>query len=203
MSSLDAADCCSGTARTYLDESFRRVNTSLGFYLFAAACLEVHAEEETRDQLRRALPGRMARFHWGTDSDEQHKRAIGAVARLDLLSVTVFVQKDVPERKQERHRQHALWNIVPKLASRCQHSLIFEARERSQDRIDTKTLGSITKSKVGGPKFSYTFGRPLDEPLLWLPDIVLGATGLMLTGRTDRWWRRLPNKPELIHLDPP
>ena len=203
MSSPDAADCCSGTTRTYLDESFRRVNANSGFYLLAAVSLEVNAEETTRGELRKALPGRMPRFHWRTDSDKQHKKAIEAVARLDSLSMTVFVQAEVPERKQERHRQHALWNVAPKLGDRCQHTLIFEARERSQDRRDTKTLGSITKSGVGGPKFSYTFGRPLDEPLLWLPDIVLGATGLMLVGNSDRWWRKLPREPELIHIESP
>lgn len=200
---MSEVDCCAGSSRAYVDESFRTVERRSGFYLVAAVALEVEAEEAARRMLRKALPGRMERFHWRSDSDSQHERVIGAIAEMDGLSMTVFVQEGVDERRQERYRQHALWNVVVELGGQCHHSLIFEARERSQDRIDTKTLSNITRSRAGGPKFNYTFGRPLDEPLLWLPDALLGATGLMLTGRTDRWWRRLPNKPELIHLDPP
>ncbi len=201
VSTEAAGDCCNGATQTYLDESYRRAPQNGGFYLFAAVSLEAQHEENARSELRKALPGKMERFHWHTDSDRQHKRALEALTLIaDSLDIVVFAQSGVPPDRQERNRQHALWNVVPTLADRCAHNLTFEGREKSQDQIDSKTLSSISKSNAGGQRFSYGFSRPLDEPLLWLPDMVLGATGLMLTDRTSKWWAMLTVEPELIDV---
>lgn len=179
--------------RAFVDESFRENVGGFGVYLFAAVSVAANREDEIRDRLRRALPGRLSRFHWSRDRDEVRERALAVLRTADLAGLTVY-RLDVPRAWSEKARQHALWNLVQRMRERDVHDLIFEARERTQNNKDDRTLHAVSRSQVSSPEFRYAFMRPLDEPLLWLPDSLAGAYGEALRdGGSDRYLTSLPD----------
>jgi hypothetical protein len=149
-------------------------------------------EEEIRERLRRALPGRLKRFHWRDDRDLVRERALAIMRTADLAGLTVYRSR-VGTRASERVRQHGLWNLVAWLRDRNVDDVLFEARERGQTAKDEATLHQISRSSVSSNDFRYAFIRPFDEPLVWLPDYLAGAYGESLrTGGTDRYVETLP-----------
>ena len=179
--------------RAFVDESFRRDRSGAGVYLFAAVTVAAEHEDEIRVRLEHALPGRLERFHWRKDREEVRNRALDVMRSVEIVGLTVF-QRGVPEAAAERARHHALWNLVQCMRDANVHDLVFEARERSQNNKDMRTLHSISRSKVSSERFRYAFNRPLDEPLLWLPDYLAGVCGEALrAGGTDAYLRSLPD----------
>jgi len=194
--------CCDRSTRTFIDESFHSGETGPGTYLFAAVSLNVSEQESVRQRLRAALPGKLSRFHWRVDSSETRAVATAVLAGLPIKGI-VIVQLLVPARQQERFRQHGLWNLVVELKERCCHDLVFEARESAQNKRDQDTLSSIVRSGVAGDRFTYTFGRPLDEPLLWLPDTLVGVYASNHHHGDAQYWNTLEQHPEVVEIPPP
>jgi hypothetical protein len=59
--------------------------------------------------------------------------------------------------------------------------VVLEERQRRQDDADMQLLSVLRAAKiVGGLRIRHTSGT--DEPLLWLPDFVAGATGAARRG---------------------
>lgn len=195
--------------RAYVDESFRPTGSGMGVYLFAVVALAPAEEQPLRDRLVRALPGRARRFHWHDDRDAIRQRAGRLLSEARVVRLVLFRTR-VPQRQQERARQHALWNLVVDLRDREIHDVTLEARERRQDDRDKRNLAAIVRSGVAGPEFRYGFARPLDEPLLWLPDTLAGlagavqAAGPAARGAAVPWTRTLYAEmaPEQIVLPP-
>jgi hypothetical protein len=181
--------------RAFVDESFRLDGTGRsGAYLFAAVTVAADREDELRVRLKHALPGRLTRFHWRKDRDEIRQRALEVMRTSDILGLTVY-RLGVSVSAAERARQHALWNLVQYLRETDVHDLVFEARERRQNAKDERTLHSISRTTVSSDRFRYSFSRPLDEPLLWLPDYLAGACGEALrSGGSDRYVASLPDE---------
>lgn len=173
--------------RSFIDESHRAAVDG-GTYLFGAVCVPPRAEAAVRDTLRRSLPGGIQRFHWRKDRNEVRLRGISALAQLDLEAATVY--RGQVHRKQERARQDALWSLAYDQHQREIHDLVFEARERTLNRKDSRTLENIQRTL---PSLRYTFVRPLDEPLLWTADYLLGAVGEWLEHGDDKYVRQLPD----------
>lgn len=192
--------------RAFVDESFRPTRSGLGIYLFAVVVLAAVDEQPLRDRLRRWLPGRARRFHWHDDRDAVRERATRVLCAAPASSL-VLLRRDVPQQLQERARQHALWNLVVELRDRDIHDVTLEARERRQDDHDKRNLAAIVKAGIAGSGFRYAFARPLDEPLLWLPDTLAGLAGSIQTtspAPTPAWARDLYAEisPEQITLPP-
>jgi len=189
--------------RAFVDESFRARSDGTGVYLFAAVTVAPEQEEEIRDRLRRALPGRMERFHWREDRDPVRERGLAVMRAAELVGLSVY-RLDVPRTASERARQHAMWNLVEIMRSRDVHDLVFEARERSQNKKDERTLHSISRARVSANVFRYAFARPLEEPLLWLADYLAGAIGEQLRdGGNGRFLESLPDELLDRHELPP
>lgn len=193
--------CCDRTTRAYVDESFRNNRGGSGMYLFGAVLVSQGEEEAIRRALRLNLPRSLARFHWHNDS-----RSVRMIATQTLAAtptgMTVLFTADIPAQKSERYRQHALWELVVQLEHRCGHDIVFESRERTQNQRDEETLESILESGAGG-EFSYRFALPLDEPLLWLPDTLLGVAGMKLAHDEREYWDILGRKPDVVEIPPP
>lgn len=190
--------------RAFVDESYRGTSDGSGVYLFAVVELPPEAEEDLRADLRRALPGRVSRFHWRDDKDSVREKPATILARSAAVSHVLF-RCHVDRRRQERARQHALWNLVVGMRERGTAEAVFEARERRQNDKDATTLSAIVSAGVGGPDFRFTFGRPGDEPLLWLPDTLAGMAGTRLTRPGPHWFDELYSEcgVEEVELSPP
>ncbi len=166
------------TTRVYIDESIR---SDAGLYLFGAVCIEPSSEVPIRRALLAALPSGIRRFHWRHDSRQHRLAILRLLEHVPATSIVLF-QAGIDPRKAERHRQHLLWNLAATLDREFGvNDLVFESRETSQNAKDARTLRGISQTGVAGPDFRYTFARPLDEPLLWLPDTIAGACGMSIT----------------------
>jgi hypothetical protein len=68
--------------------------------------------------------------------------------------------------------------------ARIEHisGLTFESREPHNDQIDKATIIGLQRSRIASPSLVYDFKTPLDEPLLWLPDVMAGAIAASSTG---------------------
>lgn len=176
--------------RAYIDESFRGDDGN-GCYLFAAVILAAQHEEDARDALRKALPGRLSRLHWRVDQRGLRAKGIKVLSSLPLQGLVLY-RLEVERKSAERARQHAMWNLIAELGRRDVHDAVFEAREPGQNKKDQKTLHAISRAGVAGPGFRYTFTRPHDEPLLWLPDYLAGAAGEYLHTGSGRYLGMLP-----------
>ena len=179
--------------RAFVDESYRAVDGDRGVYLLSLVTVAADVEEGVRDRLRRCPPGRAARLHWREDSREVRHRGLAVLAddqhRLSGLTVLTV---EVARRRQERARQHALWNAVHAMHERDVHDLVFEGRQRRQDARDAKTLANIYRLPRLRDCCRHSVGRPLDEPLLWLPDYLAGAVGERWIGGDGRYADSLP-----------
>lgn len=184
--------------RAFVDESYRS-GLAGGTYLFAAITLSPDQEVRARHRMRRACPSRGGRLHWRTDRAEIRRRGLAAMAALPLDGVTLY-RADVADARQERARQHGLWNLVFDQASRGVADLVLESRERRLNDRDDLTLTQLDSILDGGLRF--VFARAQDEPLLWAADYLLGAVGAHLAGN-DRHVDGLPDRLRRVELLPP
>jgi hypothetical protein len=177
-------------SRAFVDESYRSGERGEGLYVFSAVTVAATREDELRERLRRALPRRMKRFHWGKDSDGVRLRCMDVIRTAELVGVTVL-QLRVRPGDEEGTRQHMLWSLAFEMLDRDVSDLVFEARDPALNRRDQRTLASITRTPaVAGLR--YTFARPLDEPLLWLPDYLAGIHRTARLDGVGHWLDQLP-----------
>lgn len=187
--------------RAYVDESYRSMGTTNGVYLFAAASVCVQHEEVLRDELVR-LRGKTHAIHWTNDRETRRKQVLDRIATMPIHGLTVY-RADVPHRRAERTRQHALWNLADELRKRNVHDAIFEAREHKLNERDERTLASIARTAAVSPEFAYRFAGKHQEPLLALADYIAGAVGELLVRDERRYVDRLPaTSVEIVELPP-
>lgn len=168
-----------------VDESFRR-GPDGGVYLMAAVVVpDVHRAAIT-SELRAMLPKGQRRWHFTDESDASRSKFVSRIAELQELEVAaVAVAQETPdERKSERARTRCLWGLMAALDERGVRTLVLEHR---QQRLDTRDRREIENVKRAGllTEASYRHDRPMEEPLLWLPDALAGALGLHLVGRGE------------------
>lgn len=53
-----------------------------------------------------------------------------------------------------------------------------------QDETDRSVIGAAKRAQVAAGDLVFSHGRSIDEPLLWLPDLVAGAVAARLLGDT-------------------
>ena len=160
-----------------VDES---MHLDRGLYLLATVRVPPERDDQIRSALRRVCPGRTARLHWHSDTDRVRRRAVEAVAEMGLTA-TVFVNTVSGAREQERARRACLWQAVYALREEVPCHLLLDRRSSSQNRSDNREISSAIKSmRLGG--LTYAHGSSVDEPLLWLPDIVAGVVGAGFRG---------------------
>jgi hypothetical protein len=104
------------------------------------------------------------------------------VVRRVAAPATAHVCPAVPAGKESRARAKCLERLLWDLRDQGIDQLVFESRERHNDRKDRLTI--VRAQQVGAtPKLlGYDFRRPHDEPLLWLPDAVAGAVATRAVG---------------------
>lgn len=175
-----------GLKVAYIDES-ARASTSGGFYLVAAAVLDVSSQTGIERALREALGRRRQRFHWRDESEKVRLCFLEAVAAQQLCGRLAAAGLSIA-RRQEKARESALWSLMPQLELLGVREMVLESREQSLNRRDRRTIGSIQRAGMAA-EISFRFGLPKEEPLLWIADALAGAasaaratTGTISTG---------------------
>jgi hypothetical protein len=157
--------------RAYVDESLRL--TGAGWYVLAAVVVPGARADDVRTALRAGPPGGRRRYHWH-DEDARSREAMAARIGALRLDAVVVVTTPVTPRRSERARRHCLLRLLWELEQRGVGDVLLESR-RERDVTDREVIGHGHRSGHVSAALRHEFGRPKDEPLLWLADVVAGA----------------------------
>ena len=77
--------------------------------------------------------------------------------------------------------------------------VFLEAREKSQQKKDLRLVNVLRIRKTMLERLRVEIGFPLEEPMLWIPDQVLGALGDAET-EDPRWFDQYAESVERINI---
>lgn len=157
--------------RAFLDESVRLANS--GLYVMAAVVVPTARADDVRAALRGEPPRR--RYHWHDEHAGSRMAMTERVRALGLDSVAV-VTWPVEAKRTERARRHCLLRLLWELGERDVADVLMESRHQRRDKHDRHVISCGQRSGQVARGLRYGFELPLVECLLWLPDIVAGAT---------------------------
>jgi len=102
----------------------------------------------------------------------------------------------VPRRLQSHARAECLETIVAWLVGQEVSTTVIESRGVHNDQQDRQTI--IECRRAGHQLGTHRFARAVDEPLLWVADVVAGATSAHLDGSNHRWFQPIHEKVTIL-----
>lgn len=172
-----------GEMVAYGDESIQRCCEPKR-YLLAATIYSTGPDPTS--MLRKAKPAGASKLHW-YDLDPRRQSATLNLITGIQQQTTIVAALPLDGTKTERARRKALEALVRSLIERGARKLILESRNDTHDKRDREFLVSM-RSKGEALTFSLDHVPGRDEPLLWVPDQILGAYGEVVTkGANPRW----------------
>ena len=160
------------------DESIRAKGLDQPVYLLAASRI-LTGEQHARELLDALKPKHARKLHW-RDMDPPHRAiAITAINTLDATH-TIIIGTHTTPAKTERARRQCLEHLLPILEQDGITTYHMESRGRILDRMDADLVNAMRAKMHLDLQITHVVGR--EEPLVWLPDQVLGAYGDMLCG---------------------
>ncbi|MGL5809268.1 MAG: hypothetical protein ACRCYQ_04925 [Nocardioides sp.] len=160
-----------GVPHAWVDES---VHVEAGLYVLAAVVADPTDRDMYYMALRAHLQPSRRRLHWRDEKAKERVRIAETVATLGLAHVAV-VASGLDLRRQERGRRKCLERLLVQLSEDGAGPVWFESRGRSLDRHDLAMVTALRTQLVIPRQVQVDFARPLDEPMLWIPDAVAGA----------------------------
>lgn len=156
--------------RAYLDESVRLEGS--GLYVMAAVVVPPDRAEAVRAALRGDRPRRRYHLH-----DEMAVSRAAMAERIQALGLDAVAVTSTPvePKRTERARRLCLLRLLWELGERGVADILIESRQR-RDKHDRHVIGCAQRAGQVARDLRYRFEPPLEESLLWLPDVVAGAT---------------------------
>jgi hypothetical protein len=156
-----------------------------GTYTLAAVVADHAAIESLREELRALTERKLVRLHWVAESAKRRDVIAGTIAGLDIVAIVV-VGSPVQRQKQERARRCCLEHLFYELDRLGVSQVWLESRAPSQDQRDRSLVDSARDKGLLSRRTMVGFARPLQEPMLWLPDAIAGAVTAANLGE-PRW----------------
>ena len=160
----------------FIDESMRRLNTTTMCYFMAAAVIPENECDDLRGVLRPLARRAAKRIHWRDEEDGAKELIVKTILAARIESVVV-VGTMTHHSNQERARRQVLKNLLYELDQREVSHALLESRHAERDRHDLKSVGGFRNGGYLTRRLVVDHGKPLQEPLLWVPDVVAGAAG--------------------------
>lgn len=181
----------------WADESMRSVGVPEPAYLLGAAIADPADCAAYRAELQSLKPsGR--KLHWRDLDRRQRQRSIDVIAQFDACHVVV-IGAPLNMKKQERARALCLQRLAWKLGESGVSKLTLEARPAQLNQRDMRTIDSLRGRQALPESLRIYHGQPSSEPMLWIPDQVVGAMADSLAG--DHSLRsRLESSIEIVHI---
>ncbi|GAA3341030.1 hypothetical protein GCM10017714_23290 [Curtobacterium pusillum] len=157
------------------DESIRSHGLDAPAYLLGASIVDTDDVPATRDTLE-ALRPTHGKLHWHDLNPRERQRVVSVIGKLEAFHLVV-VASPIDHRREERARALCLERLAWELASHDVTALTLEARSRRLMDRDLRTVRALRGRFVVPSSLRIQHGDPKAEPMLWLPDQVLGAFG--------------------------
>ena len=167
----------------YGDESIQRL-CEPQCYLMAATAYA--SDTNPAFQLRKAKPVGARKLHWYDLDPRRQAISLATVAQI-AQQTTVVAVMPIEGVRLERARRKALEAMVRVLEEEGVGRLVLESRNPVHDKRDRELLVSMRR-KGEAATFDLEHVPGECEPLLWVPDQILGAYGEVVTKGVNRRW---------------
>jgi hypothetical protein len=182
----------------WVDESMRQKNIPVPMYLLGAVVANPDRCDGARQELRSILPKGAPKLHWHAMDPREKTRATAVVSSFGATHLVV-VGTPLDHRKQERARAQCMEQLYWRLGEMGVTKVFLEARENSQQKKDLQLVNVLRIRKTMPERLRVEIGFPSEEPMLWIPDQVLGALGDAETDDT-RWFNQYGGSVERIDI---
>ncbi len=108
--------------------------------------------------------------------DREKKQVTGLVTWFDMAHMVV-VGTPLDHRKQEHARAKCMERLLWELGQMEVSRVFLEQRTQSLNKRDMKLVEHLRGSKAIPKGLRVDIEQPSTEPMLWIPDQVLGAIG--------------------------
>lgn len=159
----------------WVDESMRTVNVKEPMYMLGAAVADPSCCGVVRDDLREILTGG-PKLHWRDMDNRAKKLSIDLLGTVDAAHIVV-VTAPLEPRRQERARAKCMERLFSELGTLGVTSVFLESRTRSLNERDMRLVDKLRGRRVMPQTLRVEVQLPSEEPMLWIPDQVLGAIG--------------------------
>lgn len=141
-----------------------------------------------RELLRPLLLPGQRKLHWSDESGRRRREIVGVVAGLEAMQV-IITHRSTPSRKTERYRRKCLEQLYFELGQMEVTDLTLESRQQTQNAMDLEHIRILQGlGQAAGIRLRHSPG--MDDPLLWIPDMILGALNTSHLG-DSRYWEAL------------
>ncbi|MDJ1370890.1 hypothetical protein [Gulosibacter molinativorax] len=178
----------------WVDESMRssRDNSSENFYLLAATLISPEDDDRIRSLVRR-LPHRGIKLHWRDLNFRERTAVSESIAQLGLEQLIVAFGPFGSVNKQERARAKCIERAIWEANLLTVSHFVMERREENLNKRDRRLIDALRGAGKIPRDVWVEHEDPANEPLLWIPDVVLGSLGPAIIQHEEGGNPFLPN----------
>ncbi|WP_128683216.1 hypothetical protein [Actinomyces qiguomingii] len=182
----------------YGDESVRRRGVREPTYLLGAYIRDDSAPD-LASELMALVRGR--KLHWRDSIPRVQEEACRIISSHGGGHLIVAARPLAEGVREESARQQALMTLMTILSvDYGVDELVLERRQQKQDDKDRAVFAVARKSGMVSADFKLRHEYGAQQPMLWVPDQVLGAYGDACMGKTTAWTLLEPHvRIETIH----
>lgn len=164
--------------QAWVDESMRSPEGSQNkhYYFLCATLIESAACDATRLAVSR-IKHRGDTLHWKDLTAKERIEVSQTIANLGCQNLVVVCGPFLHQRQQERARAKCFERLTWEVNQRGVKELVIERRETSLNQRDRKLIDSLRSTGAIPKDLWIDHQMPVTEPLLWIPDVVLGVVG--------------------------
>lgn len=183
----------------YVDESSAPRPPGHQEYMVCAAIVNIDDVETVREALYSLrLPGQM-KLHWTDERDSRRRKIVDTLSSIESMQA-IITHRSSPSRKTERFRRKCLEQMYYELSDMQIQNVTLESRQEAQNKKDREHIVALQgQGQCTDLRIKHVRGG--DDPLLWIPDAVLGAFNSMHLGH-DQFWEPIQNKLLLTRQTP-
>lgn len=173
-------DVSSASLYAFVDESSCVRTSTLQEYLIGAAIIAADDCEAIREVLRPLRLPRQIKPHWTDENPRRRRQITEAISSLGSMYALV-THTGARSRKTERYRRKCLETLYFELETAGVRDVTLERRSDGQDKQDRAHVVALQgQGLYPGLRISHRRGG--DDPLLWIPDALLGAVNASIAG---------------------
>lgn len=163
------------------DESIRSFGLSNPVYLLCASLVD-SPEDNVKEEMERLRPRGAFKLHWRDMGDKKRMESVNAISAFEAMHIVIAAVR-ITGCKPERARRKCLEHLLPILEQEGIERFVLESRSHNEDDKDIRCWQSM-RSKGMIETIRIVHAKGSSNPMLWIPDQVLGAYGDVLAGGT-------------------